>query len=121
MRHPSRKDSSSMPSVAYMVDRIAARRRGHDLRETWRNAAAFIGIAPGTVENIQRERLKFTDRVRAKIEAAFVRVLEAEIQDALAELDMVLQGDSSMDSSEIQQARAALAARIKEAQEVIGQ
>lgn len=61
-----------MTAVAYMVDKIVRGKRGRDMRETWRNAAAYIGIAPGTVENIQRERIKFVDRFENKVRAAEV-------------------------------------------------
>ena len=108
-----------MTGVAYMVEKIASVKRGRDMRETWRNAAAYIGIAPGTVENIQRERIKFVDRFENKIRAAFIRLLEDEIKKATHELEMGRLCASRVDCDEVRAAEVALGKTIEQAREVI--
>lgn len=110
-----------MTGVAYMVEKIASVKRGRDMRETWRNAVAYIGIAPGTVENIQRERIKFVDRFENKIRAAFIRLLEDEIKKATHELEMARLCASRVDCDEVRAAEAALGRTIEQAREVIAQ
>lgn len=108
-----------MTGVAYMVEKIASVKRGRDMRETWRNAVAYIGIAPGTVENIQRERIKFVDRFENKIRAAFIRLLEDEIKKATHELEMARLCASRVDCDEVRAAEVALGKTIEQAREVI--
>ena len=121
MRHPSKMDNGPMTSVAYMVGRVVKRARpgARDLREAWAIAARWIGVSPGTVENIERGRLKHEDRYLSKAAAAFITVLEKEIADAQGELAAARQTADRMDAPSVIAARASLAARIEEAQQLI--
>lgn len=82
--------------------------------------AGFLGLLPGTVENIVRERHKNDDRYAAKIDAGWIRFLELEIKDAMAELDAARSCADRMDSPEICAAVAALKTRIAEAEKIVG-
>lgn len=56
--HPRFRDNSSVSSVDYMLDRLSAAERGSK-PQVRRAVARRIGIAPGTVENLRRGRIKF--------------------------------------------------------------
>ena len=110
-----------MTGVAYMVGRVVRRVRpdARDLREAWAMAARFIGLPPGTVENIERGRLKHEDRHLGKATAAFIKLLEREILDAQAELAAARLTADRVDAAEVVEARVSLEARIAEAQALI--
>lgn len=100
-----------MTSVAYMVDRLA-----HDEARTASSTshvraavARRIGVPVGTVENIQRNRFKFVERVEAKVRAAFIRLLESEIAKATHELQIARLASDRMDSTAVIAAETALA------------
>lgn len=120
MRHPRKLDIASMSTAVAKIERMSFRLRGKTCRETWANIAGFLGLLPGTVENIVRERHKNDDRYAAKIDAGWIRFLELEIKDAMAELDAARSCADRMDSPEICAAVAALKTRIAEAEKIIG-
>lgn len=117
--HPQGKDI--MTSVVYMVERLAhAERRFNATSGDVRNAIARrVGLASGTIENIQRGRLKFVERVETKIRAAFIRLLEDEIKKATHELQVARLCADRVDCDEVRAAEAALGRTIDEAQKVI--
>lgn len=116
--HPRFLDSSPMSEVAYMVDRLARSEDG-TVADVRRLLARRIGIAPGTIENIQRGRLKFIERVEWKVRAAFIRLLEREIAKATHELEIARIASDRVDTAAVVAAEASLVKRIEEAREVI--
>lgn len=99
-----------MTGVAYMVERLTrheaqAGARGPQIRNA---VARRIGVTPGTVGNIQRNRLKFVERVEAKVRAAFVRLLEQEISKATHELAIARAASDRVDTPAVFAAEAAL-------------
>ena len=121
--HPSDRDDSSVPTVFEMVDRLIddeVRTRGVPRRLARRPVAHRIGLSPGTIENIQRDRLKFVERVESKIRAAFIRLLESEIAKATHELEISRRIADRSDAPSVIKARADLQRRVDEAQRALG-
>ena len=50
--------------------------------------ARQMGLAPGTLENLERGRLKFLDRVEGRINAWLVRRTQREIERLSTELEI---------------------------------
>lgn len=75
--------------------------------------------APGTIQNIQRGRLKVVERWEANIRAAFIRLLESEIAKAQHELTVARLAADRVDSPAVVEAETDLARRIREAQAMI--
>lgn len=99
-----------MTGVAYMVERLTrheaqAGARGPQIRNA---VARRIGVPPGTVENIRRNRLKFVERVEEKVRAAFIRLLEHEISKATHELAIARAASDRVDTPAVFAAEAAL-------------
>jgi hypothetical protein len=107
--HPLHEDK--MTGVAYMVERLSQheQRGGAHVSQARQAVARRIGIPPGTVENIQRNRLKFVERVEAKVRAAFIRLLEHEIAKATHELAIARAASDRVDTPAVFAADAALA------------
>jgi hypothetical protein len=106
--HPLHEDK--MTSVAYMVERLSHHeaQRGGPVPQVREAVARRIGIPPGTVENIQRNRLKFVGRVETKVRAAFIRLLEQEIAKATHELAIARATSDRGDTPAVFAADAAL-------------
>lgn len=122
MGHPHDKDIASVPhSVAYMFERLSGAEMPYsegalDLRS---RIARRLGVSTGTVENFQRGRLKFLERIELKIEAAFIRLLEAEIRKATDELKIARATRVGVDGAAISEAETALRARMEEARRAL--
>ena len=103
--HPSSEDI--VTGVAYMVSRLVAAETGpNGIRR--QAVARKARTSPGTIENIQRGRLKFFERVEANIRAAFVRLLETEIAKATHELEIARLTSDRVDTPAMFEAEAAL-------------
>jgi DNA gyrase/topoisomerase IV subunit A len=94
----------------WVVDEIERARRSCESRPDARRAVAHsIGIAPGTVENIDRDRLKgLRAWVRDKIHAHKIRCLEAEAARMVHELARARSGFSRASEDEIRAVETAL-------------
>lgn len=69
-----------------------------------------IGVGPGTVENIRRERRKSVPpRLYAKIKGAIIRVAHEQIRSLEATIHVALQGGSSARDDDLLAAATALA------------
>lgn len=97
-----------------LVDREAAR-SGQSSNAARRRVASKVGIAPGTLENLRRGRLKdITAYIYAKLHASVIAELEAELRHVEHELaiarkaglDVATGGVFSLEANE---------ARLKEA------
>ncbi len=86
-----------MTSVAYMVGRLFAAESG-GTAERRVAVARKARTAPGTIQNIQRGRLKVVERWEANIRAAFIRLLEAEIAKSQHELAVARLAADRVDS-----------------------
>jgi hypothetical protein len=117
--HPRFPDKSSIADVDYMLGRLSAA-EGGNAPQVRRALARRIGIAPGTIENIQRGRLKFVERVEGRIRAAFVNLLEAEIARATDELETLRGLAARDDCAALRAAEGALRRRLAEAQKIVG-
>jgi len=77
-------------------------RSGAKKPEARRAVAGSIGIAPGTVENIERNRLKgLRGRVRDKIQTHKIRWFEQQLRWAIHELAIACRGHSSASDADI--------------------
>lgn len=114
--HPSSEDI--VTGVAYMVSRLVAAESGPSINRR-QAVARKARTTPGTIENIQRGRLKFLERVEANIRAAFIRLLESEITKATHELQVARLCADRVDCGEVRAAEASLGRRIEEARQVI--
>lgn len=108
MKKPRGADIVS--SVAYMVERMFDRERVKtpDLETARQIVARNVGVPRGTIENIQRDRIKFVERIEAKVRAAFMRMLEQEIAKATHELEIARLASDRMDTAAIFAADAAV-------------
>lgn len=75
--------------------------------------------APGTIQNIQRGRLKVIERWEANIRVAFIRLLETEIAKSQHELAVARLSADRVDSPAVVAAETDLERRIREAQALI--
>ena len=117
-KHPRFLDNSSVGDIDYMLGRLQAAERG-SVPEVTRAVARRIGVAPGTVENLRRGRIKFVERVEARIRAAFVSLLESEIGRATHELETMRRAADRSDCAALRAAESALRRRVAEAQALI--
>lgn len=63
------------------IEDVEARRLGVNTIEARRAVASRCGIAPGTLENLRRERAKVVPHwIMARVRAAFIAILQSEIQ-----------------------------------------
>lgn len=106
--HPQPEDK--MTGVAYMVERLARDEasRISGAAAVRASVARRCGVPVGTIENIQRSRLKFVSRVEDKIRAAFMRLLQSEIAKATHELEIARLTSDRVDTPAIFEAEAAL-------------
>ncbi len=104
------RGTDKMTSVAFMVGRMFDKERleAPDLATARQIVARKIGVPPGTVQNIQRDRIKFVERIEAKVRAAFMRMLEQEIAKATHELEIARRVSDRMDTAAIFAADAAV-------------
>lgn len=114
--HPPCEDK--VTSVAYMVGRLFAAESG-DTAARRQAVARKARTAPGTIQNIQRGRLKVVERWEANIRAALIRLLENEIAKAQHELTVARLSADRMDSPAVVAAETDLERRIREAQEAL--
>jgi hypothetical protein len=94
----------------WVVDQVKARRPAHKDKPSTRIALADeIGLAPGTIENIERERHKgLRGWMRDKIQAHKIQWLEAEIARLHDELEKTRRGGSRASPKQIHKARSLL-------------
>jgi len=104
------RGNDKMTSVAFMVGRMFDRERlsSPDLQTARESVARKIGVPPGTIQNIQRDRIKFVERIEAKVRAAFMRMLEQEISKATHELEIAGRASDRADTAAIFAADAAV-------------
>ncbi|MCI0599378.1 MAG: hypothetical protein L0Y60_07620 [Beijerinckiaceae bacterium] len=90
------------------------RTAGHPLPVARKNLARKLGVAPGTLENIRRGRIKNIRLLTAsRLRSFMIRHLQSEIQKHSHDLEMVLRSSEDARADEILEAQAALArARI---------
>lgn len=92
-----------------LVDRES--RRTNDRARARRNVARALGVAPGTIENLQRNRLKrISGWLRDALRARVIRELEAEIVRLQHELAVHKQTGVDPRSDEATAVRADLSA-----------
>lgn len=107
------EDKKAMPvTVEEMYERLEERtavRRRLKLPEARTWLARMIGVSPGTLESLRRNRLKDTDQLEKKINGAWVKHLEAEIAALTHELEMARQRGLRPDADEILAAETCLA------------
>lgn len=117
--HPQPEDK--MTGVAYMVERLARDEasRVSAAAAVRASVARRCGLPVGTIENIQRSRLKFVSRVEGNIRAAFVRLLQSEIAKATHELEIARLTSDRVDTAAMFAAEADLAAALARAKEVL--
>ena len=104
------RGTNIMTSVSFMVGRMFDKERleAPNLETARHTVARKIGVPPGTIQNIQRDRLKFVDRIEAKVRAAFMRMLDQEISKATHELEIARRASDRMDTAAIFAADAAV-------------
>lgn len=107
--HPPCEDK--VTSVAYMVGRLFAAESG-GTAERRSAVARKARTAPGTIQNIQRGRLKVVERWEANIRAAFIRLLENEIAKSQHELAVARLAADRVDSPAVVAAETDLERRI---------
>lgn len=87
-----------------------ARASGEPLLVARQSLARKIGVAPGTLENIRRGRLKHIGKTIAdQIQAYMVRHLQREIQRRTNDLQMVLECGKGIGDPEVDRLREAIA------------
>lgn len=109
-------DISTAHYLATSLEDAEARRMGVKVCEARPFVARRLGVAPGTLENIRRLRTKVVPNwVMARIRAAFVAELQAEIQRLEHEVSIHLQigadprgDDLAKAKAQVEEARALL-------------
>lgn len=92
-----------------LVDRECKRTK--DRTKARKNVARALGVPPGTIENLQRERSKRVDGwLRDALRARVIRELEAEVVRLQHELAILKHANSDVDASQATAARADLSA-----------
>jgi hypothetical protein len=108
-----------MSSVAATADRLVRQEmldRGVKIAEARRIVAREAGIAPGTFESLKRDRIKYVDRIAAKINAVLIRRIERKIAELEAELAVARLAAARPDDADILGAQAA----VEEARRLLG-
>jgi hypothetical protein len=105
-----------MTAVAIARRLIAEERVGRGVK--WTEARSIVakqaGVAPGSLENLERGRLKFVDRIEGKLRALLVRKIEQRIASLTHELQLAktMYGTSDPDvrraEASLEEARKAL-------------
>lgn len=83
-------------------------RAGHNLEISRASLAAKLGVAPGTIENIWRGRLKKLGDLRGKITHHRIKSLEADLADLANELAIARARGTLATPAQIDDAYAAL-------------
>ena len=95
---------------AHMLERNERSRTGGSVATVRAAIAQRLGVAPGTLENISRGRLKGVRAwVAEKIRGAVIRELEREIQRLQGELHMAHQSGAHPAADEVCAALSAIA------------
>lgn len=96
----------------WVRDRVQIEKLSADNREeAWASVAQSIGVAPGTVENIDRKRRKsLSSLIRDKIHEHKIKCIRAEYLRLGHELAIADRGGSTASEDDLDQARAALKA-----------
>lgn len=93
------------------LEQSEAQRSGAGLASARHSVARRLGLPAGTLENIRRGRSKsILVWVQARLQAAIVRELEAEIARCRHELDLAYQSGARPGSPEMLEAEAHLVA-----------
>lgn len=119
MRHAG-EDNFDMSSVTYMAERVIEREPTANglRREQVIGAARRMGLAPGTIQNLVKGRLKFVERVEARVREAFIRMLEQEISKATHELEIARRISARLDSAAVLAAETAVVSAQKRVEEL---
>lgn len=119
MRHAG-EDNFDMSSVTYMAERVIEREPTANglRREQVIGAARRMGLAPGTIQNLVKGRLKFVERVEARVREAFIRMLEQEIAKATHELEIARRISARLDSAAVLAAETAVVSAQKRVEEL---
>ena len=111
----NRSDKTAM-SATYdaigIVTRLerAAMRDGAKLAQARESVARKVGVSPGTLESIQRGRIKrLAHDLFQKLNAALERQLEREIEAAQHELSILRAAGARVDAAAVAEADEALA------------
>lgn len=100
-------DITTVHRLARKLEDSEAKRRGVRLREARPHVARRLGVSPGTLENIRRLRTKVVPNwVMARVRAAFVAELQAEIQRLEHEVAIHLQIGSDPRCDDLAKAQA---------------
>ena len=99
-------DEAASKWVVDQVDRL--RPQFENRPDARREAARLIGIAPGTVANIERKRLKDLARIRDIIQQHKIKWLRAEMNRLDNELRIALSGCTRASETDLRKAKSAL-------------
>lgn len=108
---PSVTDHSAMSNVAMTADRLIreeAAFHGIDRATARQRVAREAGIAPGTLENLLRGRLKYVERIADKINALVIAKIEKRIAQLEGDLAIARLKSSRPDEAAIFAAQSAL-------------
>ena len=105
---PSSTDSSS--DVAVVAARLIAEEAARGVTRPVARAiiARQAGIAPGTLENLERGRLKYIDRVAGRLNELLARKIERKIAELEFELESIMAARSRVGEVDVLRAQAAL-------------
>lgn len=103
-------EATEAQSLAKMLVKAESRRTGDDLAAAQRNVARAVGVAPGTLENLMRARLKrVSGWLRDALRARLIRELESELMRLQHELAVLKQTGADPRSDEAIANRAHMA------------
>jgi transcriptional regulator with XRE-family HTH domain len=92
-----------------MLEMIERRRSGMTKVAAREAIARRIGVAPGTLENLERGRSKgIRAWIAERVRVAVIRELEREISRLQHDLEIARQSGARLDSPQVQQAFSAL-------------
>jgi hypothetical protein len=104
-------EATEARSLAISLVSYEAKRTGRDKIEARKSLARSIGVAPGTIENLMRARLKsVAGWLRDALRARMVRELEAELVRIQHEIAVLIQTGADPRDNALAAARADLSA-----------
>lgn len=109
-------DVATARRLATAIEDHTARRLRLPVAKARPRVASRLGAAPGTLENLRRDRLKsIPSWLMARIRAEFIRVLQAQVQALEADISFHRQAGADHRSDDL----AAAEAQIREAKKIL--